>query len=381
MKRIINICSIFILGFALCGCDDARLERNKFSAVTVNEETTNNYKMSVITFGDALAHMPVVYDAGRNSNTYNFKKMFTEVEKLIEGYDLKFYNQETVIGGSSFAPSGFPTFNSPNEIGNDLVNIGFNVVNLASNHTIDKGVVGATHSANFWDKKEGVYAVGSYKSAADRNQVVINEMNGITYTLLSYTYGTNGIPVPSGYEYLVNVYSDAKAKKDIDAVKDKVDVVMVSMHWGTEYTHTPTSEQVRQAKYLASLGVDVIIGHHPHVLQPITFIGDTLVIYSLGNMISNQRVLGVKQNIGLTVAFDIEKNVADGKEEVKVTNVKADLTWVKSNNPFGTPSGYSVIPFTQVTDSMLSNHKSVYQQYMNIVNQYNHKNIQMGFFK
>lgn len=382
MKKLINILLIFIMCFIITGCNDKELKREKIKNIEVVEETTKDYKMSVITFGDALIHPAVYNDAIRGSNTYNFKKMFTEVEKIIEGYDLKFYNQETVIGGSSFAASGYPTFNSPNAIGNDLVDIGFNVVNLASNHTMDKGVVGATHSANFWKNKEGVYAVGSYTSQAERDEVVIKEMNGITYTMLSYSYGTNGMPVPNGYGYLINLYSDAQAKKDVEKVKDKVDVIMVSMHWGTEYTHNPTSEQIRQANYLASLGVDVIIGHHPHVLQPVTFIGDTLVIYSLGNMISNQRVLGVEKNIGLTVAFDVEKHVENDEATVKVTNVKADLTWVKSTNASLAGSyNFSVIPFTQVTDSMLSNHANVYKNYMAIVNKYNSDKIQMGFFE
>lgn len=382
MKKLINILLIFIMCFIITGCNDKELKREEIKNIEVVEETTRDYKMSVITFGDALIHPAVYNDAIRGSNTYNFKKMFTEVEKIIEGYDLKFYNQETVIGGSSFVASGYPTFNSPNAIGNDLVDIGFNVVNLASNHTMDKGAVGATHSANFWKNKEGVYAVGSYTSQAERDEVVIKEMNGITYTMLSYSYGTNGMPVPNGYGYLINLYSDAQAKKDVEKVKDKVDVIMVSMHWGTEYTHNPTSEQIRQANYLASLGVDVIIGHHPHVLQPVTFIGDTLVIYSLGNMISNQRVLGVEKNIGLTVAFDVEKHVENEETTVKVTNVKADLTWVKSTNASLAGSyNFSVIPFTQVTDSMLSNHANVYKKYMAIVNKYNSDKIQMGFFK
>ena len=382
MKKLINILLIFIMCFIITGCNDKELKREEIKNIEVVEETTRDYKMSVITFGDALIHPAVYNDAIRGSNTYNFKKMFTEVEKIIEGYDLKFYNQETVIGGSSFVASGYPTFNSPNAIGNDLVDIGFNVVNLASNHTMDKGAVGATHSANFWKNKEGVYAVGSYTSQAERDEVVIKEMNGITYTMLSYSYGTNGMPVPNGYGYLINLYSDAQAKKDVEKVKDKVDVIMVSMHWGTEYTHNPTSEQIRQANYLASLGVDVIIGHHPHVLQPVTFIGDTLVIYSLGNMISNQRVLGVEKNIGLTVAFDVEKHVENEETTVKVTNVKADLTWVKSTNASLAGSyNFSVIPFTQVTDSMLSNHANVYKNYMAIVNKYNSDKIQMGFFE
>ena len=382
MKKLLNIFLIFSICFVITGCDNTELKRKTTNTLEVKEESSYDYKFSMITFGDALIHPAVYNDAKRNSSTYNFKKMFTEVEKIISDYDLKFYNQETVIGGASLGVSGYPTFNSPDAIGNDLIATGFNVVNLASNHTMDKGSVGATYSANFWKNKEGVYAIGSYTNSTERNNIVIKEMNGITYAILSYAYGTNGLPVPSGKEYLINLYSDAKAKQDIEKIRDKVDVLMVSMHWGTEYVLEPTSEQKREANYLASLGVDVIIGHHPHVLQPVTFIDDTLVIYSLGNMISNQWVLGIEKNIGLTVAFDVEKHVENGKSSVKITNVKADLTWVKSSATSSYAStDFQVIPFTQVTDSMLANHESVYKKYMGIVNKYNNKNIQMGFFK
>lgn len=382
MKKLLNIFLIFSICFVITGCDNTELKRKTTNTLEVKEESSYDYKFSMITFGDALIHPAVYNDAKRNSSTYNFKKMFTEVEKIISDYDLKFYNQETVIGGASLGVSGYPTFNSPDAIGNDLIATGFNVVNLASNHTMDKGSVGATYSANFWKNKEGVYAIGSYTNSTERNNIVIKEMNGITYAILSYAYGTNGLPVPSGKEYLINLYSDAKAKQDIEKIRDKVDVLMVSMHWGTEYVLEPTSEQKREANYLASLGVDVIIGHHPHVLQPVTFIDDTLVIYSLGNMISNQWVLGIEKNIGLTVAFDVEKHVENGKSSVKITNVKADLTWVKSSATSSYAStDFQVIPFTQVTDSMLANHENVYKKYMGIVNKYNNKNIQMGFFK
>ena len=382
MKKLLNIFLIFSICFVITGCDNTELKRKTTNTLEVKEESSYDYKFSMITFGDALIHPAVYNDVKRNSSTYNFKKMFTEVEKIISDYDLKFYNQETVIGGASLGVSGYPTFNSPDAIGNDLIATGFNVVNLASNHTMDKGSVGATYSANFWKNKEGVYAIGSYTNSTERNNIVIKEMNGITYAILSYAYVTNGIPVPSGKEYLINLYSDAKAKQDIEKVRDKVDVLMVSMHWGTEYVLEPTSEQKREANYLASLGVDVIIGHHPHVLQPVTFIDDTLVIYSLGNMISNQWVLGIEKNIGLTVAFDVEKHVENGKSSVKITNVKADLTWVKSSATSSYAStDFQVIPFTQVTDSMLANHENVYKKYMGIVNKYNNKNIQMGFFK
>ena len=263
--------------------------------------------------------------------------MFQDIKDIIEPYDLRFYNQETVIGGKNLSPSGYPNFNSPDEIGLNLTrDIGFNMVNLASNHTMDKGSVGAEYSAKFWKEQNDVYTMGSYVSQEDRDNPVIKTVNGISYAVLSYTYGTNGMPVPAGKEYLVNVWptdldlndvaNDYKyqqykeqVKKDVEAIRDKVDVLMVSMHWGVEYVHTPTEYQKDAAKYLADLGVDVIIGTHPHVVQPIEFIDDTLVIYSLGNMISAQ--VGTQKLVGLMAAFEIDKEVVDGKTtKIEINN-------------------------------------------------------------
>ena len=181
MKKLLNIFLIFSICFVITGCDNTELKRKTTNTLEVKEESSYDYKFSMITFGDALIHPAVYNDAKRNSSTYNFKKMFTEVEKIISDYDLKFYNQETVIGGASLGVSGYPTFNSPDAIGNDLIATGFNVVNLASNHTMDKGSVGATYSANFWKNKEGVYAIGSYTNSTERNNIVIKEMNGKHY--------------------------------------------------------------------------------------------------------------------------------------------------------------------------------------------------------
>ena len=132
-------------------------------------------------------------------------------------------------------------------------------------------------------KNKGVLTAGSYSSFDDRNEIKIKEKNNITYTLLSYTTVTNGpgLLPPSGKEYLTNIYSKTKAKEDIERLKGKVDIIMVSMHWGNEYTSTPHSTQIEIAKYLSELGVNIIIGHHPHVLEPVTKINDTLVMYSL----------------------------------------------------------------------------------------------------
>lgn len=342
------------------------------------KEVKKEYHASFVGVGDALLHNGVYIDAATGKigddgyQIYDFTEMFTYIKPLIEKYDLRFYNQETIIGGKNLGLSNYPLFNSPDEIGSDLVNkIGFNLVNTATNHTLDKGTTGALYSANFWEKQENALMVGTNSSLEKRNTVVTKEINGITYALLGYTYGTNGIPVPSGYEYLVNLYSDTQAKQDIEAVRDKVDVVMVSMHWGVEYTHIPTEEQKRQATYLASLGVDVIIGHHPHVIQPIEYIDDTLVIYSLGNFISAQD--GVQKRVGMIAGFDINKVVENGQTTIKIENPRADLLWTYHQYY----KNFKIIPFSQLNDSLLPGYQQIYEQYKPIITEYD-SNIQIG---
>lgn len=342
------------------------------------KEIKKEYHASFIGVGDALLHNGVYMDAATGKigsdgyQIYDFTEMFTYIKPIIEKYDLRFYNQETIIGGKNLGLSNYPLFNSPDEIGSDLVNkIGFNLVNTATNHTLDKGTTGALYSANFWDKQENALMVGTSSSVEKRNTVVTKEINGITYALLGYTYGTNGIPIPSGYEYLVNLYSDAQAKKDIEAVRDKVDVVMVSMHWGIEYTHTPTEEQKRQASYLASLGVDVIIGHHPHVIQPIQYIDNTLVIYSLGNFISAQD--GNQKRVGMIAGFDINKTVENGETTIKIENPRADLLWTYHQYY----KNFKVIPFSQLNDSLLPGYQQIYEQYKPIITEYD-STVQIG---
>lgn len=316
--------------------------------------------MSIVMVGDALIHDSIYKDAYVSDNNYDFMSMFTDIGEMIKDYDLRYYNQETIIGGKDLGLSNYPLFNSPDEIGSDLVKTGFNMVSLANNHSMDKGVRGLEYSVNFWRSMDGVITAGSYASLEERNNIKVYDTNGIKYAFLSYTVGTNGIPVPEGKEYLVNVYSDEIAKNDIDSIKDKVDVIIVAMHWGSEYTHTPTDEEKRMAKYLSSLGVNLIIGSHPHVIQPVDYVDDTLVIYSLGNFISSQRSLGLNKIIGLMVGLNI--NVENNK--VTFDNIKYDLlfTYDKGYKDF------KIIPFSKLNNDILNNYEQINEEYMNIVN-------------
>lgn len=371
-------------------------ENTKISAqenTLQNEEKQENiekkeevYKASMIMVGDNLIHSSIYKEANRNANYngYDFKPMIELIKPIVSRYDIKYYNQETILGGAEIGVSDYPTFNSPYEAGDAMIDAGFNLVSLATNHTIDRGKKAVLNSREYWNKQENVLAVGSYASEEERNEVKIAEINNIKYTMLNYTYGTNGIPVPTGAEYLVNVWptdlsiNDPKrdkkyqaykeqVKQDIEKVKDKVDVVIVAMHWGVEYTNTPTAYEIDAAEFLADQGVNIVIGTHPHVVQPVTWIDDTLVIYSLGNFISAQtQDMNYNKMVGLMTSLEITKMIKNDETIISIGNVSNELiyTYYKSYRNF------KVIPFSQMNSTYLSNYKNIYERYKKVIQMY-----------
>lgn len=385
-SRFLVLISILIL-FTGCTVENKKIDEPIVEEPVV-KDVIEDYHVSLFAVGDALIHDAIYNDAKTSTigedgyNVYDFKKMLTYIKPLASSHDLSFYNQETIIGGKNLGLSNYPMFNSPDEIGLDMLDAGFNIVNLATNHTMDKGVKGATYSANFWEKQDA-YVTGSYSSLEKRNNIEIKEKNGIKYAVLGYTYGTNGLTVPAGYEYLCNVwtvygdnaYQEYKetVKQDIEKVRDKVDVLIVSMHWGNEYTHTPTWYQKDAAQFLSEQGVDIIIGTHPHVIQPIEYVGNTLVIYSLGNFISSQNEENTR--VGMMVSLDINKHVFNDEKTIKIENVKADLAWTYHEKY----KNFKVIPFYELTENELSGYNTKYEKYKAIINPNGDERIQVGF--
>ena len=332
------------------------------------------YKISMLATGDALIHNAIFWEysvGDRNSGVYNFDGALDYVRDIVSNYDVAYYNQETPFAGGQ--ADGYPTFSTPSEFGDAMLKAGFNMVSLATNHTMDKGENGVLNFYNYFKDKDGVVYNGIANSEESRNNFIIGEKNNITYTMLSYTTSTNGIPVPSGKDYLVNVYDAEQVKKDIEAVRDKVDILIVAMHWGVEYASEPNSSQIEIANYLADLGVDIIIGCHPHVLQPITMIDDTVVMYSLGNFISNQYGTGdYNKLVGLMATLDITKTVTpEGEVSIEIDNLGGELIFTKYNgDPIATANhdGHVVIPFSKMTDdSYLKDYVRIYEKYTNIL--------------
>lgn len=360
---------------------------NNTETVQANVPEDSTTSVSLVMVGDNLIHSSIYKDAKRlaGGNGYDFKPIIEYIKEKVQNYDLAYYNQETVLGGSELGVSDYPTFNSPQEAGDAMLDAGFNLVSLATNHTMDRGEKAVLASNEYWKKHENeALAVGTYSSEEERNKVQIREKNGIKYAMLSYTYGTNGISVPNGKEYLVNVWPTnlsindpsrdkeyqaykEQVKKDIEAVRNQVDVLMVAMHWGVEYTHNPTEYEKDSAKFLADNNVDIVIGAHPHVIQPVTWIDDTLVIYSLGNFVSAQlQDQNYNKMVGLMTSVNITKTVKDGKTDIKIDDVKNELIFTYYNK--NSWSNFKVIPFSNENiGKYLPNYKSVYETYKKVV--------------
>lgn len=384
---IFSITLISIISYIIIKPNKDNKTNSKPNIINKNED--KHYEASLIAVGDYLIHSSVYKDANRlaNGDGYDFKPMISYIKEIVSNYDIAYYNQETILGGSELGLSDYPTFNSPYEAGDAMLDAGFNLVSLATNHTMDSGKKAVENSCKYWQSKENVLTAGSYCSEEERNKINIKEINNIKYTMLNYTYGTNGMPVAN--DYLVNVWptdidninnpeKDTKyqaykkqVKEDIDKVKDKVDFLIVAMHWGVEYTHEPTAYEKDMASYLASLGVNLIIGTHPHVIQPVTWIDDTLVIYSLGNFISAQyqnknTCTNYKCTTELMTSLKIEKDIKNNQTSVKITNIENELLYNYYNQ--STWRNFKVIPFSNPKiKEYLPNYKEVYNTYKAVV--------------
>ena len=343
-------------------------------------EEDKSYSIDLLMVGDVLIH-DRLYTSMKTSDGYDFRPALTYIKDIVKDYDLAYYNQETILGGSEIGLSSYPSFNSPYEVGDAMIDAGFNLVSLATNQTLDRGEKAITNSINYWNGKNDVLTAGSYLSSEDRNKINIREVNNITYTMLNYTYGTNGIKVPSGKDYFVNVwpcngsnpsydseYQEYKriVKEDVERVRDKVDLLIVAMHWGVEYTHTPTAYQIDMANYLESLGVNIIIGTHPHVVMPVTFINDTLVIYSLGNFLSAQETnIDYNTTVGLLSTIKITKYIdKDNNSSIKLSDINNELVYTYSKNN----NDYKVIPFSNPDiKTYLSDCERIYNKYSSVI--------------
>lgn len=294
------------------------------------EEDKKNVRFSFLCAGDNVIHPALYIEAKRrateDSREYNFMPMYSDVADIIASADIAFINQETLMAGDEeYGLSGYPHFNSPQDLGHELYDLGFDIVNIANNHMLDKGAKGLSDTLDFYSTLDFMM-IGGYRNQADYDTVRIYEHEGVKIAMLSYTEHTNGLSLSSSSELITPLLDDEVIKKQVKAARETADLVFVSVHWGEENTTKPTQKQKHYSQVMADAGVDVIIGHHPHVLQPMEWLeGDsgkkTLCIYSLGNLVSEME--HSINMVGGLVTFDIV--VEDGGDPF-IDNVKLTPT-------------------------------------------------------
>ncbi|MBY6035013.1 CapA family protein [Fictibacillus nanhaiensis] len=291
------------------------------------EKTTS---LTLAAVGDILIHDTVYNKARQPSGLYHFNPNFAPVKSYLTYPDITMANQETMIGGTKHGLSSYPSFNSPHEVGDALKENGIDLVTLANNHTLDRGEKIILSALSYWNEIDMKYT-GAYASEEDRQEIRFIKKNDITVSFLSYTYGTNGIPVPAGKKHLVNVIEAEKIKREITQAKHLSDIVTVSLHFGNEYERMPNDFQKEMVQLVTEAGGDIIIGHHPHVLQPVKWEtasdgSKTFVAYSLGNFLSGQR--RDYKDIGGIVQLTIVKHIKGDETTIHLKEPKFLPTYV-----------------------------------------------------
>ncbi|MGM8366209.1 CapA family protein [Virgibacillus sp. W0181] len=308
-------------------------------------------EITISAIGDMLIHSRVYKDA-KVDEGYDFMPMLQPVKKYLDDTTITFANQETMIGGVDLGLSTYPSFNSPKAVGDALKEVGVNVVSLANNHTLDRGNEAIQSAISHWETIDMMY-VGAYKDQQDRDELRIYETEeGISVAFLAYTYGTNGIPVPEGKDFLVNLIDKEIIGTDIEDARGKADAVILSLHFGNEYERMPSEEQKDLVQFAADKGVHAVFGHHPHVLQPVDWVegkegNQTLVAYSLGNFLSGQDEL--YRQIGGVLKFTIQQTIDEDEKTIQVMSPKFLPTYVDVSNE----TDYRVWPMFQVANDVL----------------------------
>lgn len=364
------ICSTFLVG-----CGDAKqpvsvseetFPESQESQTEANTETEVSEfpeeraaeweapRISLIMVGDILLHSPVEDSARQEDGSYDFGTIFAHTKEQIQEADLALVNQEVIIGGEELGISGYPAFNAPYAIGDALVEAGFDVVCHGTNHALDKGKKGLLNCLSFWKSTYPDIAVlGIHDSAED--EMYVYEQDGIRIAILNYTYGTNGIAMPADMPYAVDMLEEERVVEDIRKAEEQADFTIVCPHWGTEYELGISSAQEKWVQIFLENGVDLVLGTHPHVIEPIEWVSDEesgqemLVYYSLGNFVNwtsgsgdgvaNRMVGGMAQ---VTLSVD-----EAGKVFVETYDVEPLVTHLEEG-----VNGVTVYPLSEYTDEL-----------------------------
>ncbi|MBR4084115.1 MAG: CapA family protein [Lachnospiraceae bacterium] len=332
--KVINMAILYIILVVLTGCgkstessalqeDVVEVEQEPIATPEPTPEPTATpiptptpfpeYDINLMMVGDNLMHMGIVATGKQEDGSYNYDFLFEGIEDFLTEAEVKMINQETILGGNQLGFSGYPHFNSPTEVGDAIVDAGFNVVLHSSNHTADKGLKGILNCVDYWRQYPQILVAGidgkdTVSEGDSTDKIKVLEIEGVTFAILNYTYAPNMGSFPKEYEGHMDMLCDYNPKSrmiDFTTLREEVlveiaeadklvDFVVVCPHWGTEYTTTPSKYQEKFARQMTEAGADIIIGTHPHVVQPVEWVeaengNKSLCYYSLGNYVSTQK--------------------------------------------------------------------------------------------
>lgn len=334
---------------------------------TLKEQNNSQDSLISITIsvvGDLMCHSPQFENARVSKDSFDFNPPFREVKSLLSKADLTFGNFETVTAGKENGNyTGYPKFNSPASYISALVNSGFDLLTIANNHMLDRGMIGVIRTISEI-RKNNISYTGAFLSQSDRDSIRVFNLKGIKLAVLAYSYGTNGNPVPQGKNYLINLIDYDLIKNDITKAREKgAEIVLVNFHFGDEYKREPNDFQKEVVDKTVSLGADIIIGGHPHVIQPVKLfktqnaLFDTgLVAYSMGNYFSNQSKRYT--DAGIILNLLIYKNLHTNK--ISINNITFIPTWVYKGNAFA-ETNYLIM--SAIYDSLNSSYLNISEKY------------------
>lgn len=336
------------------------------NSIVVELPPKQDFHLKLTAIGDIMCHNSQYFDAYiSETNTYDFSYVFEDIKDYVSSADIAIGNLETTFAGAEKGYSNYPRFNTPEQLATDLQEFGIDVLSTANNHSMDTNYPGIVSTLDYLDSA-GISHVGTNRTQEEQNSILIKEINNIKIAFLSFTYGTNGISIPSDKNYCVNLIDNDFILSQLDNAKQQnPDLICVNMHWGIEYQTTQNATQENLTNLLFSNGVDIILGSHPHVLQPMEKRSvvlndgtqkDCFVIYSLGNFMSGQTQENTRSSIILNMEItkdgDTEKTTIDNVSYVPIYMYKApsgknryrvlDIEKTISNYESGTETGISV---------------------------------------
>ncbi len=344
MKKNVYIILLMLL-FLLCSGFKSQSE----------EQNIEDNSVTLVMVGDMLMHMPVNRSGIRADGDIDFSHLFTYTQRTISEADIAIVNQEVILGGAELGISGYPMFNTYYEVGDAIADAGFDVVLHATNHAVDKGKEGLINCISYWEEEHpDIVYLGIQDTQEERDTIYVTEQNGIKIAILNYTYGLNGLPLPEGMPYAVNLMDKEQMAKDIAKAKEFSDFVVVCPHWGTEYVLKASSYQKDYAQFFLENGVDLVIGTHPHVIEPVEMLSDEegnemLVYYSLGNYVnstaSEENDIG-KRMLGAIAEVTV-KRTESGDVAIKNYTAHPIVTYVSENK-----KNISVFPLNMFNDNL-----------------------------